>query len=134
VLAVRIALLASNGGGGGNTVAVPHVANLSEADAASRLQQAGLKPVSTPQNDPTVKVGNAIGTDPPEGTKVKKNSDVKLFVSTGPTTSTTFRRTTTQPTATVPVTTTPATTEPFTTPTTSSTPTTTRSATTLSVP
>jgi hypothetical protein len=123
VLAVIIALLASNGGGGGNTVAVPRVANLPEAAAASRLQQAGLKPVSTLQNDPTVKVGDAIGTDPPEGTKVNKNSDVKLLVSTGPSTSTTFRRTTTRPTVTVPVTTTP-TTEPATTPTTSSTPTT----------
>jgi hypothetical protein len=132
VLAVIIALVASSGGGGGGQVTVPAVTNLSQNDAIARLRRANLNPVPTPQNDPTVQAGNVISTDPPAGTKVKKSSDVKLFVSTGPTT-TTRRVTTTRPTVTVPRTTTPPTTEAPTTPTTSSSATTSPSV-TVSVP
>ena len=135
VIAVIIALVASNGGGGSSTtVAVPNVVNATQNDAMARIRKAGLNPVPTPQNDPTVKPGNVISTDPAPGSKVKKNSNVKLFVSSGPTTSTTFRRPiTTRPTVTVPVTKRPPTTEAPTTPTTSSPPTTSPSP-TLSVP
>jgi eukaryotic-like serine/threonine-protein kinase len=108
------------------------VTNLSQNDAIARLQRANLNPVPTPQNDPSVKAGNVIATDPPAGTKVKKSSDVKLLVSSGPTT-TTRRFTTTRPTVTVPRTTSPPTTEESTTPTTSSSVTTSPSV-TVSVP
>ncbi|MCU1450792.1 MAG: protein kinase family protein with domain [Acidimicrobiales bacterium] len=132
VLAVIIALVASSGGGGGGKVTVPAVTNLSQNDAIARLQRANLNPVPVPQSDPSIKAGNVIFTDPQAGTKVNKNSDVKLFVSSGPTT-TTRRVTTTRPTVTVPATTSPPTSEAPTTPTTSSSATTSPSV-TVSVP
>src|SRR5437588_5499145 len=75
VLAVIIALLASNrGGGAAKTVAVPAVVNFTQADAENATRAQGLNPNSVQVNDPTVTRGNVISTDPTAGTKVAKNS------------------------------------------------------------
>jgi serine/threonine-protein kinase len=44
----------------------------------------GLQPVPTPQANDTVPKDQAIGTDPPAGTRVERGAAVRLFMSTGP--------------------------------------------------
>jgi serine/threonine-protein kinase len=69
-------------GTGGNN-AVPNVAGQPLAAAEKAVVQAGLEPKAVNQASSTVAKGDVISTSPPFGTKVAKNSIVKLLVSTG---------------------------------------------------
>src|SRR4051812_762441 len=116
VIAVLIALLASNPNKGAEEGTVPSVVKLSQDGAVRQPQAAGLNPVVVAQPDSTGKpVGTVLSTDPKAGDKVKKGSDVTVNVSSGPATTTTVRRTTTPTTrrvTTTPTTETPATEAP----------------------
>src|SRR5450830_1346302 len=88
VLAIggMVALLAANSNKTQvpDTVKVPTVANLAEADARSKLAGADLMFDRQAEASPTVTAGNVTRTDPPEGTAVAKKSSVKVWISTGP--------------------------------------------------
>jgi beta-lactam-binding protein with PASTA domain/predicted Ser/Thr protein kinase len=92
-----IALAVSLGGGddGGNTtrtptatqVTVPNVVNVAEADARSRLEQAGLAVGTvTPQPSPAQQKGLVLSTNPAGGAKADKGAKVDLAVGAGPNT------------------------------------------------
>ena len=66
------------------TVTVPEVANMTEEEAFAAIRDADLLPVRAQQASDGVPKGQVIGTDPAEGTEVDKESQVKVFVSTGP--------------------------------------------------
>ncbi|MBO3745533.1 Stk1 family PASTA domain-containing Ser/Thr kinase [Streptosporangiaceae bacterium NEAU-GS5] len=70
--------------GGPETIPVPKVENLSEADARVKLADAGLT-VSRVSKSPsdTVARGLVIKTDPIVGKRVRKGSAIKLIVSMG---------------------------------------------------
>lgn len=72
-------------GGGGNSYSVPAVSGQTLTSAQQAIARAGLQsgPVKR-QASASVHKGHVIKTDPPFGTKVKKNQVVTLFVSTGP--------------------------------------------------
>ena len=70
-----------SGTGGSN--AVPNVAGQPLAAAEKAVVAAGLEPKAVNRASSTVAKGDVISTSPPFGTKVAKNSQVKLFVSTG---------------------------------------------------
>jgi eukaryotic-like serine/threonine-protein kinase len=70
-----------SGSGGNNSV--PNVAGLTQAVAEKEIVKSDLVPVAENQSSSTVPKGDVISTSPPFGTKVAKNSQVKLFVSTG---------------------------------------------------
>jgi len=88
VLAIggMVALLAANANKTQvpETVNVPTVANLSEAEAKSKLAAADLTFDRQAEASATVAAGNVTRTDPVEGTPVAKKSDVKVWISTGP--------------------------------------------------
>ncbi|WP_055483581.1 Stk1 family PASTA domain-containing Ser/Thr kinase [Sphaerimonospora mesophila] len=69
---------------GPETVPVPNVANLSEAEARTKISEAGLAVgrVSKNQSD-TVPRGQVIGTNPAVGKRVKKGGSVNLVISLG---------------------------------------------------
>jgi serine/threonine-protein kinase len=68
-------------------IAVPgNLEGLSESDATKLLQAAGLTVTSQQQQSDSVDAGKVIGTNPPAGTQVAKNSNVTLLVSSGPAT------------------------------------------------
>jgi len=69
-------------------VEVPDVTNLTEAEAANRLGQAGFKTVTTTQPSDSVPAGRVISTDPGPLTKQPKGSQVSMVVSSGPSTVT----------------------------------------------
>jgi len=67
------------------TVTVPNIVGLTETDAQTRLQTAGLQVGNaTDQNDPTVPAGEIISSSPRAGTVVLNGSLVDYVVSTGP--------------------------------------------------
>jgi beta-lactam-binding protein with PASTA domain len=66
------------------TVTVPTVANLTEAEARSKVAAADLTFVRKAETSVTVAVGNVTRTDPPEGSAVPKKSDLNVWISTGP--------------------------------------------------
>jgi eukaryotic-like serine/threonine-protein kinase len=68
----------------GGNIAVPNVVGDTQAAAQKTIVQAGLAPSVVDQASSTVTKGDVISTSPPFGTKLSKNSTVKLFVSTGP--------------------------------------------------
>jgi beta-lactam-binding protein with PASTA domain/tRNA A-37 threonylcarbamoyl transferase component Bud32 len=67
---------------GGNN-AVPNVVGLSQAVAERDIVKADLVPSVTDQASGSVPKGDVISTNPPFGSKVAKNSTVKLLVSSG---------------------------------------------------
>jgi eukaryotic-like serine/threonine-protein kinase len=67
---------------GGNN-AVPNVVGLPQAVAEKDIVKAGLVASVSDQTSSSVTKGDVISTNPPFGTKVAKNSTVKLFVSSG---------------------------------------------------
>jgi len=69
-------------GSGGNN-AVPNVVGLPKAVAESDIVKADLVPVAVNQASSSVPSGDVISTSPSFGTKLAKNSQVKLLVSTG---------------------------------------------------
>jgi eukaryotic-like serine/threonine-protein kinase len=64
-------------------VSVPDVANLSEADATKRLENAGFKVTVEEQFSNAVPNGKAIGTEPATGTQLSTLQPVTLLISKG---------------------------------------------------
>ena len=65
-------------------VAVPNVANLSEADARSKIAEAGLTVGRVvKQGSPTVPRGLVMRTSPQIGSKVKEGREITIVVSSG---------------------------------------------------
>ncbi|HZQ87696.1 MAG TPA: Stk1 family PASTA domain-containing Ser/Thr kinase [Acidimicrobiales bacterium] len=71
------------GTGSGTQVQVPDVIGKASADAAQIVKNNGLKVTTTFANNDTQDSDHVFDTDPKAGTKVSKNSTVKLFVSQG---------------------------------------------------
>jgi serine/threonine-protein kinase len=65
-------------------VDIPDVRGKSEEEALNILKFVGLQPTPTPQASDTVPKDQAIGTDPPAGTRVQRGAVVRLFMSSGP--------------------------------------------------
>ncbi len=89
VLVVLLAVFAALGGwwfgsGPGSLVAVPDVSNLTFAEAPEQLAEDTLIAVEKGQNSLDVAVGLVIGTDPPAGSRLDKDSPVDVLVSLGP--------------------------------------------------
>lgn len=89
---VAVAVLAIGGiawalmrGGGTEpeTVAVPPVVGLSEAEAVAAIREAGL--VATPLQEASLEVpaGQVTRTDPGEGTQLEEGANVDVYVSSG---------------------------------------------------
>jgi eukaryotic-like serine/threonine-protein kinase len=68
----------------GGNIAVPNVVGATQAQAEREIVQAGLVPSVVDKASSSVHKGDVISTSPPFGTKLAKNSTVKLFVSAGP--------------------------------------------------
>ncbi|HTC69948.1 MAG TPA: Stk1 family PASTA domain-containing Ser/Thr kinase [Acidothermaceae bacterium] len=66
------------------TVPVPNVAGFSQADAVATLTNAGLNPVVQPGTSATVAKGVVITENPPQGTPLPRNTNVTIYVSSGP--------------------------------------------------
>ncbi|MFB9831859.1 Stk1 family PASTA domain-containing Ser/Thr kinase [Actinoallomurus acaciae] len=66
-------------------VTVPSVKGMSEDDAKSALESAGLKAGSTQTiSSTTVPKGSVVKSDPASGTKAEKGTEVTLYISSGP--------------------------------------------------
>ena len=67
------------------TIIVPDVTNKTAEEAVKILQDAGFKLVDETENisSKEVNVGNVVKTSPLAGTKRKKGSEIKLYISTG---------------------------------------------------
>jgi serine/threonine-protein kinase len=65
-------------------VTVPDVTGETQAAAVASLRGAGLQPIVSTAANARVASGLVIGTTPPHGTVVKKESRVSVFVSSGP--------------------------------------------------
>lgn len=66
-------------------VTVPTVKGMSEDDAKSALESAGLKAGSTQTtSSTTVPKGSVVKSDPAGGTKAEKGTEVTLYISSGP--------------------------------------------------
>lgn len=72
------------GSGPGSLVAVADVSGLTFEQAQDRLAQDGLMAVEEGEHSLDVDAGLAIGTDPPTGSRVDKDSDVTVLISLGP--------------------------------------------------
>jgi beta-lactam-binding protein with PASTA domain len=68
-----------------NGITVPNVVNLSQAQAAAQLTQAGFQPPQViTETSNSVSSGNVTRTDPPAGTSNRRGgSPIKMYVSTG---------------------------------------------------
>jgi len=80
----RISVVVSKGK---DVVTIPTVAVGSTPDNAKALLGTvpiEFNPVTTSKPSDTVKAGLVLGTDPPGGTSVKRDSEVTLIVSSGP--------------------------------------------------
>ena len=76
-----VKLIVSNGPA---PVQVPDVSGRSPADASQILSAKRLAPVARNAFSDTVPLGQVIGTDPPAGTAVPRDSQVAVLVSQGP--------------------------------------------------
>jgi beta-lactam-binding protein with PASTA domain/predicted Ser/Thr protein kinase len=65
-------------------VAIPDVSGKTKDEAKAILEARDFKVTFTEAFSTTVKKGDAVGTDPPAGTKAAKGSEVTLIVSKGP--------------------------------------------------
>ena len=68
---------------GTQRVEVPRVAGQPESDAKKTLTDAGLNVQTISRHSTRVSEGDVIGTDPNAGATVAKDSQVKMYVSTG---------------------------------------------------
>ncbi|MCC2333937.1 Stk1 family PASTA domain-containing Ser/Thr kinase [Cellulomonas wangsupingiae] len=77
------AVVANSGPPPATTVPVPNVEGLSEAEALQEIRDADLlpKPLQEPSD---LAAGLATRTDPVAGTDVAKESEVRVYISTGP--------------------------------------------------
>lgn len=86
---VIVALLVIGGyfvfGGGRGDVEIPKVSGDTETVAREKLEAAGLKVADKTEEiaDDEIEEGNVVKTDPQEGTEVKKNSEITLYISSG---------------------------------------------------
>jgi beta-lactam-binding protein with PASTA domain/tRNA A-37 threonylcarbamoyl transferase component Bud32 len=84
-----VALLAGGAGtaawwfGSGRFVAVPALANLSQAQASTRIAAVDLKPAFTREASETVPTGRVVRTDPGAGDRVLRGRSVTVVLSTG---------------------------------------------------
>ncbi|MBL0706978.1 Stk1 family PASTA domain-containing Ser/Thr kinase [Sinomonas cellulolyticus] len=69
-------------------IEVPSVANMSETEAALKLQGLGLQPSIDRPKDATVPKGKAIRTVPDAGTRLAPGSSISLQISDGPASAT----------------------------------------------
>jgi beta-lactam-binding protein with PASTA domain/tRNA A-37 threonylcarbamoyl transferase component Bud32 len=76
-----VKLIVSNGPA---PVQIPDVSGHSPADASQILSAKHLTPAARNAFSDTVPVGQVIGTDPPSGTQVPRDSTVAVLVSQGP--------------------------------------------------
>lgn len=88
-LVVLLAILAAGAGwwfgsGPGSMVVVTDVSGMSFEAAKDRLAQDSLVAVEQGQSSLDVPAGEAIGTDPPSGTRMDQDSEVTVLVSLGP--------------------------------------------------
>ncbi|MFJ4996581.1 Stk1 family PASTA domain-containing Ser/Thr kinase [Microbacterium sp. NPDC088619] len=72
------------GSGPGSLVAVPGVAGLSYDDAAAALTAEGFMPVRGEESSIDIASGETIRTDPEEGERLDKGTEITVFVSSGP--------------------------------------------------
>jgi len=72
------------GSGPGSLVGVPPVAGLSYEDASAVLTEEGFAPVQGEESSTDVAAGIAIRSDPEEGVRLDKGTEVTVFISTGP--------------------------------------------------
>jgi serine/threonine-protein kinase len=72
------------GSGPGSLVGVPPVAGLSYEAAAAALTEEGFAPVQGEESSTEVAAGIAIRTDPEEGARLDKGTEVTVVISTGP--------------------------------------------------
>ncbi|HEY3686583.1 MAG TPA: Stk1 family PASTA domain-containing Ser/Thr kinase [Streptosporangiaceae bacterium] len=68
---------------GQQQVEVPRVAGQPSSDAEKTLSDAGLTVETVNKHSTRVSEGDVIGTDPKAGSKVAKNSSIKMYVSSG---------------------------------------------------
>ncbi len=69
---------------GPESITVPDVRNFTEDDAKAALTSAGFTNiVSAPVDDPKVDKGKVVGTDPPGGTSVGKDTKITMNVASG---------------------------------------------------
>ena len=89
VVLLLVALLAGGAGtaawwfGTGRFVAVPTVADLTKAQATTRITAADLKPSFTGETSETVSSGHVIRSDPGPGGRVLRGRSVTVVLSTG---------------------------------------------------
>lgn len=95
VVLLVMALLVATGGGlllyqymnqpaAVQMITVPAVSNMSETEAALKLQSLGLQPNISHPKSATVPKGTAIRTVPDAGTQLAKGSSISLEISDGP--------------------------------------------------
>jgi eukaryotic-like serine/threonine-protein kinase len=84
IAAIVVAVILLKGSGSGASVSVPQVSGLSWTQAEQQIRAAGLVPVEHKEPSTSVQSGQVIGTTPPYGNLVSKNSTVTVNVSTGP--------------------------------------------------
>ncbi len=72
------------GSGPGSMVTVTDVANMTFEQAQTKLAEDSLVAVQKGENSLEVPAGKVVGTDPPAGTHVDKDSTVNVVVSLGP--------------------------------------------------
>ncbi|GEK86901.1 Stk1 family PASTA domain-containing Ser/Thr kinase [Microbacterium aerolatum] len=72
------------GSGPGSLVAVPSVAGMTYEQAADALEEEGFVAVQADESSVDVEPGIAIHSDPAEGDRLDKGTEVTVFVSTGP--------------------------------------------------
>lgn len=66
------------------TAKIPPVIRLTQAEAETRLRDAGFDPGFTNVASEDVAAGRVVGTEPPRGGRIRKGTDVAVFVSAGP--------------------------------------------------
>jgi serine/threonine-protein kinase len=72
-----------SGGKSGSLVAVSNYVGMTQHDAELLIQNAGLKPDSSSEENDQVAAGQVVSQDPQPGTKIDKGATVKLKVSAG---------------------------------------------------
>ncbi|MHC2997951.1 Stk1 family PASTA domain-containing Ser/Thr kinase [Microbacterium sp. HJ5] len=72
------------GSGPGSQVAVPDVAGLTFAQAQEQLAERELVAVEQAESSLDVEAGLAIGTAPPAGTRLDRDAEVTVLISSGP--------------------------------------------------
>ena len=63
---------------------VPDLTGVPRAEAIQQLEEVDLVAITIEETDPEVEEGSVIRTDPPAGSTLSKDSNVTLYVSSGP--------------------------------------------------